>query len=87
MDKVTAIASSNLKGVSAELVVVDEVHELPSFSADDIAFRARPNKERMNGSPTATDWAAPMGTPIPEPKVKQRPGLPTNKRKKKTWGQ
>ena len=65
MDKVKAIANSNLKGLSAELVVVDEVHELPGFPADDIAFRVNPMEGRVTGSPNAVDWAAPIGTPIP----------------------
>lgn len=85
MGKVIALTNSNLKGSLAEIVVIDEVHELPGFPADETGFRASPNKGSMTGSPTATDWAAPMGTLIPDQKEKKRPGLPTSKRKKKPW--
>ncbi|MGX7596305.1 hypothetical protein ACWNS2_13820 [Planococcus plakortidis] len=56
-----------------------------TFNGRSLGIRVKPNKGRMTSSPTATDWAAPMGTLIPDQKEKKRPVLPTSKRKKKLW--
>lgn len=36
-----------------------------TFNGRSLGSRVKPNKGRMTGSPTDTDWAAPKGTPIP----------------------